>query len=234
MSYEAVIFDVSDTLIEYRPNYAEIFGARLRRLGYQVSQEKANYISRIVNWTIGEQTRKEQYGEPPMTQPELNSLLDKAALSCITSDNTCIEKQVTELKAIEIPKQEMHIIPGVIEVLTTLKNKYRLGIVSNHYSWLMDYLNISGLAQYFETIIISEIVGVSKPNIQIMQFALDDLGLEAEKCVYVGDQPYDILCSKQSGMDCVWITQDEVELPETIHYKEDFRISEITDLLKIL
>jgi FMN phosphatase YigB (HAD superfamily) len=40
----------------------------------------------------------------------------------------------------------MAIIPGAIDVLTILKNKYRLAIVSNHYSWLMDYLHKSGLS----------------------------------------------------------------------------------------
>jgi hypothetical protein len=33
LRYDAVLFDVSDTLIEYRPNYAQIYGDRLRRIG---------------------------------------------------------------------------------------------------------------------------------------------------------------------------------------------------------
>ena len=60
MKYESIIFDVSDTLVEYSPNYARIFGDRLRGLGFEVSDEKVKKISRIVNWTIGEQTQKEQ------------------------------------------------------------------------------------------------------------------------------------------------------------------------------
>ena len=128
----------------------------------------------------------------------------------------------------------MMIIPGVIDTLNALKNGYRLAIVSNHYSWLMDYLIKSGLAPYFESIIISDIVGVAKPNIRIMEIALEELDLEAENCLYVGDQPFDVLCSKQAVMDCAWIATDESELPKSIPYKEDYRIYKLLDLLSIL
>ena len=77
----------------------------------------------------------------------------------------------------------MMIIPGVIDTLNALKNGYRLAIVSNHYSWLMDYLIKSGLAPYFESIIISDIVGVAKPNIRIMEISLEELDLEAQNCL---------------------------------------------------
>ena len=234
MKYEAIIFDVSDTLVEYSPNYARIFGDRLRSIGFEVPEEKAKEISRVVNWSIGEQTRKEQCGEPHICEDELNALLDKAALLCVTNKNICNKKHLIDLSKMQMPKQKMTIIPDVIHVLTVLKNKYRLAIVSNHYSWLMDYLMTSGLAPHFESIVISEIVGVSKPDIRIMQIALDELALEAKNCLYVGDQPFDVLCSKKIGMDCAWIVTDDYILPKSIPYKEDYRITKLLDLLNIL
>lgn len=44
MKFKAIVFDVSDTLVEYRPNYAQIFGERLRYLGFEVSEEKTKEI----------------------------------------------------------------------------------------------------------------------------------------------------------------------------------------------
>ncbi len=234
MKYEAIIFDVSDTLIEYRPNYEQIYGSRLRSLNFEVSEDKAKEISRAVNWAIGEQIRKEQFGEPHISDEELNVLLDDAALTCVISENINRRKYRIDLSKIPIPEQEMSIIPGVINVLTVLKNKYRLAIVSNHHSWLMDYLRKSGLTLYFESIVISEVVGVAKPNIRIMEIALEELDLKAENCLYVGDQPIDVQCSKQAGLDCAWIISDESKLPESITYKEDYRINKLSDLLSIL
>lgn len=224
MKYKAIIFDVSDTLIEYSPNYSQIYGDRLRFLGFEISHEKAKEISKAVNWAIGEQTRKEQYGQPHITDEAYDVMLDKAALQCVLTDKFFNEKYLIDLSKVPIPKQEMKIIPGVIDTLRVLKAEFRLAIVSNHYSWLMNYLHEIGLSQYFETIIISDIVGAAKPNIRIMQIALEELNLKAESCLYVGDQPFDVLCSKQAGMDCAWIASDENELPKSIPYKEDYKL----------
>jgi beta-phosphoglucomutase-like phosphatase (HAD superfamily) len=89
LKYEALIFDVGDTLVEYSPNYAQIFGDRLRNLSLEVSEEKAKEISRAVNWAIGEQTQKEQCGEPRISDQEYNTLIDEAALSCVLNDDIC-------------------------------------------------------------------------------------------------------------------------------------------------
>ncbi len=234
LRYDAILFDVSDTLIEYRPNYAQIYGERLRRIGYKISEEKTLEIARAVNYAIGEQALREEAGEPHILDTQLNILLDRAALSCITNSAGDIENNLMLLSRIPLPEQELLVMAGVIEVLTALQERYRLAIVSNHYGWLMDYLKQCGLSSLFKTIIISEMVGVSKPNVRIMEIALERLGLKAEHCLYVGDQPNDVLCSKQAGLDCVWIAPKDIELPASIPYQADYRITKITELLKIL
>lgn len=234
LKYKAILFDVSDTLIEYRPNYAQIYGERLRLIGYKISEEKTLEIARAVNYAIGEQTLMEEAGEPHISADQLNILLDRAALSCITNRAGDIENNLMLLSRIPLPKQELLVISGVFEVLNVLRERYRLAIVSNHYAWLMDYLKQCGLSSYFETIIISEMVGVSKPNVRIMEIALEELGFKADSCLYVGDQPNDVLCSKQAGLDCVWIAPQDIELPSSIPYQADYRITRITELLKIL
>lgn len=232
MKYEAIIFDVSDTLIEYVPNYTQIYGERLRYLGFQISEEKAIEIARAINMTISMQAKKEQEGEPGISEEELNRLLDATALSYVMSEG--IDHYVKKLEHMKLPKQELKVIQGTFEVLDQLSECYRLAIVSNHYSWLMDYLKELGLSRYFESIIISEDVGVAKPNIQIMQIVLEELSLKAEQCLYVGDQPFDVLCSKQVGMDSAWIAAEDFNLPDDISYKEDYKIHSLKDLIKIL
>jgi FMN phosphatase YigB (HAD superfamily) len=234
LNYEAILFDVSDTLIEYRPNYAQIYGERLRGLGYEVCERKADEISRAVNYAIGEQTKKEEEGQPHMSEAQLRVLLDRAALSCVADNDCIVEDHIKVLGGIPISKQELLIMPGVLDVLATLQEKYRLAIVSNHYIWLMDYLKQCDLYYFFEVIIISEMVGVSKPNIRIMEIAFERLGLKADRCLYVGDQPNDVLCSKQAGMDSVWIAPQDIVLPTSIPYQPDYRITHISELLNIL
>lgn len=232
MKYKAIIFDVSDTLVKYSPNYGQIYGNRLRRVGYEVPKEKELEISIAVNLAIGEEDRKKKNSPERNNKVNLEEVMDKAALSCVTShfNHSILE----ELSKIVIPNQKMEVISGVLKVLETLQIRYRLAIVSNHYSWLTEKLADLGLTDYFETIIISETVGVSKPDILIMQIAFQQLGLKAEDCLYVGDQPNDVLCAKSAGMECAWITSMNSSIPEYIPYKEDFRITAIEELLNFI
>ena len=111
---------------------------------------------------------------------------------------------------------------------------FRLGVVSNHRAWLLDYLKEIGLSVFFETIVISDIVGVEKPDFRIMQIALENLSLDASVCLYVGDHPFDILCAKNAGMDCAWLTANDSVLPDGVPYKEDYKIQKLSDLLEEL
>lgn len=233
MKYKAIIFDLSDTLIEYTPNFSQIYSERVGSLGFDITEEMAKELSKLINWKISEQVLKEQlHNERRITENELNELLDKTALEYVTN-NKFDSDMLLRLVKIPLPKQEMKLISNVFEVLDFLKGKYRLAIVSNHYKWMKAYLNDLGISQYFDSIIISEIVGVAKPHIGIMEIALNELKLDAKDCLYVGDQPIDVLCSKQIGMDCAWISNN-VELPDYIQFNEDYKISSVNELVNIL
>ncbi|MDF2985811.1 MAG: hypothetical protein K0R50_1321 [Eubacterium sp.] len=234
MKYEAIIFDVSDTLVEYSPNWAQVFGDKIRSLGIDVSQKMTWEINNAVYWANGEQTRREQNGAPRATEGELSRMMDEAALSCADCPIELKETYLQIMSRIPMPKQKMTVINGVFDLLNTLRGKYRLAIVSNHYKWLIDYLKETKLYEYFESIIVSEVVGIEKPNVRIMELALTELGLPPEICLYVGDHPLDVLCAKQARMDCAWIARKEDKLHESIPFSEDYKISKVTQLLNIL
>ena len=235
LKYVAIIFDVADTLVEFFPNYAKIYGDRLRSLDIEVSDEMSQTVSREVNYISYEQTQMEENGAPHISKSEKRRLKDKAALSCVLNQDENRDELLDRLSLVPIPKQKMYVKRDTFEVLNILREqKYRLAIVSNFQASLMQSLKELGLSPYFEAIIISEIVGVEKPNVRIMQMALDELELEPASCIYVGDQPLDVLCAKQAGMDCVWITTKNNAMPENINAKEDYKIENLMELLNVL
>ena len=234
MKYEAIIFDVSDTLVEYSPNWAKVFGDKIRSLGIDVPEKMTWKINDAVYWANGEQTIREQNGAPRATEEELGRIMDEAALSCMDCPAELKETYLQSMSCIPMPKQKMTVIYGVFDLLNSLRDQYRLAIVSNHYKWLVDYLKDAGLYGYFESIIVSEAVGIEKPDVRIMELALNELGLPPGRCLYVGDHPLDVLCSKQAGMDCAWIAREEAELHESIPFNEDYKISKVTQLPDIL
>lgn len=107
-------------------------------------------------------------------------------------------------------------------------------MVSNYTSDLLEYLKEMQLADYFEAIVISETVGVEKPDPRIMEIALGEMGLSPEKCLYVGDHPFDVLCARRAGMDCAWLAPPQAKLPEGIGCEETMRVDSLTRLLVLV
>ncbi len=162
-------------------------------------------------------------------------MLDAAALDCLTPAPPNREELLDRLESIELPKQQMRVIDGVFSTLQELKERgYRLAIVSNHHAALLDFLREQGLARYFESIIISALVGVEKPNVRIMELALEQLELPADQCLYVGDHPLDVLCAKAAGMDMAWIAPADEMLPADVPHRENYRISSVTEVTALL
>lgn len=199
MRYKAIIFDVGDTLLEQYPGQTQIYIDRMRALGYNVDTQAADKIRAALTKAAQEQIAREQNGAPRMSDGDYEIMLDKAALSCIGAEyneSECLET----LGRIPLPKQELRIIPGTAETLQALKEKrFRMGIVSNHRTWLPDCLRELNLSGFFETIVVSEIAGIEKPDPRIMRIALEALSLEPSSCLYVGDHPFDVLCEKSGA-----------------------------------
>ncbi|MDR0897334.1 MAG: HAD family hydrolase [Oscillospiraceae bacterium] len=234
MKYKAVIFDVSDTLIEYHPNYAKIYGDRIRSLGIDVTEEMAKEISKAVYWAIGEQSQREIEGAPCATAEESALIKNQAALSCVRYPDEMKSTYLHMMSLMPKIKQEMRVIPGVLETLEALKKKYTLGIVSNHHAWLSDRLKALQLDAYFQSIIISEVVGIEKPDVRIMEIALQELNIAPQHCLYVGDHPHDVLCAKKAGMDCAWIVGDWDKSMQIETHSADYHISNVAELTTIL
>jgi len=234
MKYKAIIFDVTDTLVDYHPNLATIYGDKVRSLGLEVTEKTAREMNKAIYWAYFQQVLKEQNGAPYASSEEISMLWNKAALSCVEVKNEMRETYLHLLSCMPKVEQEMRVIPGVIEVLEVLGKKYHLAIVSNHHTWLVDRLRELKLYDYFESVVISEIVGIEKPDTRIMEIALHNLNLTPADCLYVGDHPLDVLCSKKAGMDCAWIVGDWEELDDSIPFKEDYRIKNVSELKDLL
>jgi putative hydrolase of the HAD superfamily len=94
--------------------------------------------------------------------------------------------------------------PGTREVLLRLRKKYRLGVISNADGKIADILGHSGIADCFETITDSGIVGKEKPHPAIFESALQSLAVRPDESLYTGDvYSVDYLGAIQVGMQSV-------------------------------
>jgi len=97
------------------------------------------------------------------------------------------------------------ITPGAKEVLFELRSKgYKLGVVSNWDAILPEVLKATGLAQHFDFVAASALVGFAKPDPRIFELVLEELGVAPSEAIHVGDSMSDINGARAAGVEPIW------------------------------
>ena len=128
----------------------------------------------------------------------------------------------------------VRLVPGTMELLEYLKPKYHLHLITNGLQEVQDTkLTLSGMKPYFETLTVSEEVGVKKPNPEIFHYALRKANATAEESLMIGDEmAVDIDGARAVGMDTLFFnpTGAEVAGERTFEVR---RLVEIAHCLKM-
>ncbi len=78
---------------------------------------------------------------------------------------------------------------------------YGMSVVSNADGRVVQEFARLDLDVHFEAIFDSHVVGYAKPDARLFEHALNQLGLEPEDCIYVGDMYYiDVLGANRAGI----------------------------------
>ena len=99
----------------------------------------------------------------------------------------------------------VRLVSGTMELLEYLKPKYHLHLITNGFQEVQHTkLGGSGLEPFFETLTVSEEVGVKKPNPEIFRYALRKANALAEESLMIGDEmAVDIDGARAAGMDTI-------------------------------
>jgi putative hydrolase of the HAD superfamily len=95
-----------------------------------------------------------------------------------------------------------NLVPFTMEILEYLKPRYRLHIITNGFEEIQaKKMRTSGIAEYFDQVINSEMAGVKKPDPLIFRLALERSGAQAGRSLMVGDNlEADILGARALGI----------------------------------
>lgn len=97
-------------------------------------------------------------------------------------------------------------IASLKPILESLKQDYRLVLVSNFYGNMLTVLKEFHINDLFEYVIDSTLVGLRKPDPAIWQLAIDKLKLKPEECLVIGDSySRDIEPAAHLGCITAWI-----------------------------
>lgn len=125
------------------------------------------------------------------------------------------------------------------EVVRYLASKYTLTVVSNGFAECQNYkLAQSGLLPYFKHIVLSEEVGIQKPNPLIFQDAIamnrvEIPDLQPSEVIMIGDSyTSDIAGAKAAGIDSLWVLSGDA----TDEQRQDatYIVPHLRDVMTIL
>lgn len=137
-----------------------------------------------------------------------------------------------EEQFLRICPAKSNVLPHAHEVLTYLKEKYTLHIITNGFYDIQNIkLSAARLGGYFSEIINSESCGYMKPDKRIFQFSLDKAKATPQECIMIGDDlEADVVGARNAGLDQVFFNPKQKPHTEEISYE----INSLKELLDIL
>lgn len=227
MKYEVLLFDADETLFDFKKSEKYAFENSIREFNIDYDE---NYHLKIY-----EEINKKIWLEFEQ--------------GLITQEKLKVERFKRLSKEINIPFDELEfsksyighlanasfLYDDSIKVIEKLSIDYKLAIITNGLKDVQSKrIGQSVIAKYFDTIVISEDVKVSKPNPKIFEIALNNLNFkDKSKVLMIGDSlTSDIQGGINFGIDTCLVNFNKSENLSSI--KPTYEISNLLDLFKVL
>ena len=227
--YNNLFIDLDDTIYDFSAASEESFRETYDLLQYcRFFDSFEHYMSiykphNLELWRI--------YGEGKITKEELNRRRYSYPLEVVGIDNPELAATFCREALSRIPTKGP-LMPGAIELLEYLRPKYRMFILSNGFKELQSRkMQAAGIDKYFDRLILSEDIGVNKPNRELYDYALQETGSKLEESLMIGDMfDTDIVGASNIGMEQIYYNPKEKQghpFAPTYEVKHLLQIKEI-------
>jgi len=226
MNYQWIIFDADGTLFDY--DLAEITAIR-KTFEYFGHDYNPGYLSvyRRCNKQLWDAFELGKVTIEKLKVQRFELLLNSLELSTDAG-------QFSKNYLIQLSKGTQ-LIGGAEDVLHALSDKVHMILMTNGIKEVQrSRLNLSTIKSYFSDIIISDEVGVAKPDSKIFEIALENMSiLDKRTILMVGDNlSSDIKGGIDFGIDTCWYNPKQLEHNPEI--RATYEVSDLKELLPIV
>lgn len=222
MRYPFVLFDVGDTLIAPRRSYGAVYHRVLGDLGVDLPLER---LERCLPETAEAMARSiptgaDRFSHFPGGETEYWERFAGRVYKEVTGKQTGPafgREMLDRLGDAFLDPEVWRIYDDVPPALRELRGAgCRLAVVSNWDSRLPRLLDVLGLAEHFETIGVSHLEGVEKPDPAFFRRVLARMDARPDQALHVGNLPdVDVEGARAAGIDGLLIDR-RGELPASV------------------
>ena len=193
MTPKAVLFDLDETLIHRDAAIRGFIAAQYARFAEALAPLTAGqYAARFLDLEDNGRIDKQ------IVYPALVKAL---GITHVSADTLLADYRAT-YPGFATPN------PGAVETLRALDDRgLKLGIVTNGNAAVQNgKIDAIGIRPLLDCVVISQDVGLTKPDPAIFALAARELGVALSDCIFVGDNPeVDIRGALGAGMDAIWL-----------------------------
>ena len=234
MPYQAILFDLDNTLISLRGCEAEalkhtLVGAELLSRFSESRAQVTETFAKISGnyWAARTKDGYTSYSREQVVEYSLRDFLAHFNLDTALARDLALKYWRNFCRSSALNS-------GALETLQQLSRRYRLGVITNGFiDSQRGRLEAAGLTDYFDPIRISEEVGIAKPDRRIFEMALAQLEMRAQEVLYIGDSiSHDREGCISAGIDfCHYCPHPAMDLDLPAVKFRIGRLSELIDLL---
>ncbi|WP_287584048.1 HAD family hydrolase [Candidatus Borrarchaeum sp.] len=129
----------------------------------------------------------------------------------------------------------VQLVEDTHEVIETLSETYRIGLISNftYPPFIYSQLETHNLSDFFETVTISGDHGFSKPFPMIFTHAVHSMNMKPHNVIHIGDSlECDVIGAKKAGLKAIWFKRNDDEQQNEGEYRPDLTIHQLSELLE--
>ncbi|MEF9953386.1 YjjG family noncanonical pyrimidine nucleotidase [Clostridium sp.] len=202
MKYEVLLFDADETLFDFKKSEREAFKNAMIEFGVDYDESYHLPIYKEINTAIWK-----EFEEGLITQAKLKIDRFKRLSTKLNIDFNPEEFAASYMNHLSYGS---FLYEGAIELVNDLSKKYKLSIITNGLTLVQNRrIRGSEIASFFDDIVISEEIGISKPSPEIFEHALKNLNhADKSKVLMIGDSlSSDIKGGANYGVDTIWFNQ---------------------------